>query len=368
MGTTEVPAEDLLAAMKSSSWLEVRAAVQQAGTLLRVTPNNPLSEQLREQLLQLTKHNKWEVKKAVIEAVESLRDDRFKPALSRLLDDDNEYVRAAAKRALSRSAALSRADLLKEEHDDLIAGWLSDLEANYGTRVRDEALRVSRKYAELLVREAQHELTRVITKLDLALKSIALKLERKVVDAKACRAQIARAQEHARFLVAFLKLLRQVTTEIKPEFSEEPLHEIFEEAASLVDHPKRGRIALVMNVRESIRVEADRGHLVQAFTNLLQNAFEAYDAGARGAIEVSAVVRDDQVSIRIEDEGRGMTEEARSEAFRLFTTRKQDGLGFGLPLARQIIVHVHRGEIELISKKGKGTTVTIVLPLVQDVE
>lgn len=62
--------------------------------------------------------------------------------------------------------------------------------------------------------------------------------------------------------------------------------------------------------------------------------------------------------IRIEDTGKGMSEEEIRQSFDLFYTSKSSGSGLGLPTSYKII-KAHKAEIRIESKKGKGTTVII---------
>jgi two-component system sensor histidine kinase AtoS len=71
-----------------------------------------------------------------------------------------------------------------------------------------------------------------------------------------------------------------------------------------------------------------------------------------------------KLEIAFKDTGTGMSEEALSKLKRgvpLFTT-KAKGMGFGLPICRRI-VEAHGGKLSVKSKAGKGTTVTVTIPV-----
>lgn len=70
------------------------------------------------------------------------------------------------------------------------------------------------------------------------------------------------------------------------------------------------------------------------------------------------------VEIRIEDTGEGMSEDQLNNLFRPFWTTKKSGTGLGLVIASRII-HIHKGKIEITSRKNLGTVVTILLPIQQ---
>jgi signal transduction histidine kinase len=68
--------------------------------------------------------------------------------------------------------------------------------------------------------------------------------------------------------------------------------------------------------------------------------------------------------VKISDNGSGIPEEVLSKIFYPFFTTKEKGSGIGLAIAQKII-DSHRGNIDVESEVGKGTTFTIKLPLVQ---
>ncbi len=96
--------------------------------------------------------------------------------------------------------------------------------------------------------------------------------------------------------------------------------------------------------------------------NLLSNAFKYTPRG--GYIHLFLQETDENVQIIIKDNGEGMTEAEQQRAFDLYFSGQKKyslGTGLGLALSREF-VHLHHGEIEVSSKKGEGTTFTIVLP------
>jgi signal transduction histidine kinase len=64
----------------------------------------------------------------------------------------------------------------------------------------------------------------------------------------------------------------------------------------------------------------------------------------------------------IQDSGRGMSPEVLAKIFEPYFTTKVGGTGLGMVFVRQIIDE-HRGTIDLASEMGKGTSVTIRLPI-----
>ena len=83
---------------------------------------------------------------------------------------------------------------------------------------------------------------------------------------------------------------------------------------------------------------------------------------AEGRIRVTSEVEGDSVAIRFEDTGFGMDEEALGRVFEPYFSTKTTGTGLGLPIARRNI-ELSGGSISVESEKGRGTAVTIRLPL-----
>ncbi len=364
--------DEILTALASPNWTAVRDGVERAGDLLRAgAPSEAVVAEIGNRFTELAGHPKWEVRKALADTIQHLRHETFHAALARLLEDDNAYVRDAAQRSLSRRTELTRADILKEQHSDLLLGWLSDLEARHGSRARQEALRVAEKYAELLVREARHEIVKVIAPLDVSLLNLENGLGRARVDRDACMKHVARARERLRLLTGIVDSLRDLTAEVTPEFHGEDLREMVEEAVALVKdrmHRKGNGLEVEVAIDADLRIDAHRHRLLQAFSNIIQNAYEAYDGitVARG-IRIEARPEGEQhVVVAFADGGCGMSEEALRDACQLYSSKKPDGTGFGLPLAKKIIETEHRGSVKLSSSKGDGTTVIVVLPIEQE--
>jgi len=107
-------------------------------------------------------------------------------------------------------------------------------------------------------------------------------------------------------------------------------------------------------------VEMDGDQMRQVAINLLLNAGGAIRNG--GEIVVESAQEDDDVLIRIIDNGCGMDAETLEHIFEPFFTTKDRGTGLGLAISKQIIEQ-HQGSIEMHSHPGEGTRVTVRIPL-----
>jgi two-component system NtrC family sensor kinase len=108
-------------------------------------------------------------------------------------------------------------------------------------------------------------------------------------------------------------------------------------------------------------VQADPGQLLQVFLSLLVNASDALEAG--GTITVRSRVLGKEVVVTLEDDGCGIPEENLKKVFEPFFTTKGPGQGTGLGLSLSYgIIQQLGGTIDLRSRLGEGTEVTITLP------
>jgi len=109
-------------------------------------------------------------------------------------------------------------------------------------------------------------------------------------------------------------------------------------------------------------IEHDSDQIHQVLLNLLINALQAIDH--EGKISVSVQAHGKVAVVEVTDNGRGIPPEQLPHIFRPFFTTKGEGTGLGLSLARRI-VEDHQGRIDVVSTVAKGSTFTVVLPLVR---
>jgi two-component system sensor histidine kinase HydH len=121
------------------------------------------------------------------------------------------------------------------------------------------------------------------------------------------------------------------------------------------------------------RVRLDKELFKQALLNILLNAEQAMAHGgaitiqagvetASDASESPAGIDGERLRLSIIDTGPGIPPEALAKIFQPFFSTKPTGSGLGLPTTRKII-EGHHGSIDLQSELGKGTKVTIKLPV-----
>ena len=124
---------------------------------------------------------------------------------------------------------------------------------------------------------------------------------------------------------------------------------------------KRAGVTLEMKVHDSLpEVGTSLGGLEQVFLNLFTNALDAMPAGGR--LKVQARQAGPRVEVRIADSGAGMSPDELKRIHEPFYTTKQEGFGLGLAICRSILWESD-GEMSVDSQPGRGTTVTVALPV-----
>jgi signal transduction histidine kinase len=118
-------------------------------------------------------------------------------------------------------------------------------------------------------------------------------------------------------------------------------------------------VQMLLEVPERIELPLIRSRIERVFFNLICNALEAMPAG--GKLQVVARKTSNDALIELEDTGPGIPRGIRDRLFEPFVTAgKQDGLGLGLALSRQTVLH-HGGDIW--TEPAAGARFGIRLPL-----
>lgn len=152
------------------------------------------------------------------------------------------------------------------------------------------------------------------------------------------------------------------------DFKSFHLHKVLREAYTLMDHQmKMSNIIFTMDFTARYDLIQGSGNQIkQACIALLMNASEAVFENGEILIRTSNPT-DSKFKFEIRDNGVGISEEDIPNIFEPFfsTKEKTSGIGLGLAIVHGI-VQSHKGRIDVESELGKGTTVSIILPLVKN--
>ncbi len=110
-------------------------------------------------------------------------------------------------------------------------------------------------------------------------------------------------------------------------------------------------------------VKADKDQLLRMFNNLLKNAIEAIPDDKNGIIAINAYCSENEIEIKIQDNGSGIPNDLSKNIFTPNFTTKSSGTGLGLAFVKQA-VEIMGGHIYFTTEINVGTTFFITLPLV----
>ena len=126
---------------------------------------------------------------------------------------------------------------------------------------------------------------------------------------------------------------------------------------------KDNNINLNLNIiDDEIFINGDYNRLSQVLINIIKNSIEAIPDEHKGKINITTQIKDKKYYLTVEDNGVGMNKEVLTNIKKPFYTTKKRGSGLGVSLIYEI-VEAHSGKIQYSSEYGKGTKVTIQLPI-----
>jgi len=163
-----------------------------------------------------------------------------------------------------------------------------------------------------------------------------------------------------------LQLSRIGTRELK--FEEVDLNEIVNDYFVELKALKRGEVHAQLKIQGELpTIVADRGRMVQLFTNIFDNSIK-YMRDDPVVIDVSAEKREGRYVITVKDNGTGINERDLPNIFNIFYRGRgeaegsvAEGAGVGLSIVKKI-VDQHGGTVSVNSEPGRGTDVTVELP------
>lgn len=146
------------------------------------------------------------------------------------------------------------------------------------------------------------------------------------------------------------------------EYKKMDLHDGIENTLTLLEHELKDRIKVVKEYGNIPPVHCYASQINQVLMNLLKNAVEAIDND--GDIRIQTRADDKNVFVRIADSGRGIPPDKLAKIFDIgfSSSGSRVKMGSGLAGAHNIM-HRHNGDLKVESEVGKGTTVTVVLPV-----
>lgn len=163
-------------------------------------------------------------------------------------------------------------------------------------------------------------------------------------------------------MINFVSDFRSLAHIPTPKFQTIQLKNLFEQLGTLLQHQfENHQIQFKTKIEpDELILFGDANLIEQVLINLIQNAIHAVEESVMRVISMEAFIDEaGKIIIEITDSGKGIEEDALSKIFIPFFTTKKTGSGIGLSLSKQIMRR-HKGNIQVRSKLGKGTTFKLI--------
>lgn len=121
------------------------------------------------------------------------------------------------------------------------------------------------------------------------------------------------------------------------------------------------KVEVAFHFNNSLKKHYDRNQVQQCLINLYKNGIEAMKEKGGGTLFIDISEKKQNIVIRIEDTGVGMTKEEISRLGKPYYSTKEEGTGLGMLMVYSTVDKL-KGFIEVESEKGKGTTFLITIP------
>jgi two-component system, NtrC family, nitrogen regulation sensor histidine kinase NtrY len=173
---------------------------------------------------------------------------------------------------------------------------------------------------------------------------------------------ISTIEKRSEGLIRFVSDFRSLTHIPAPKFTSIGIANLFDQLEILLQNQLESHgITLLkeLNPNELI-LFGDQTQIEQVLINLLQNAIQALEDSDEKTITLKAFIDEaGKIILEVCDTGKGIEEEALGKIFIPFFTTKKRGSGIGLSLSKQIMRR-HKGNIQVKSELGKGTTFKLI--------
>lgn len=162
-----------------------------------------------------------------------------------------------------------------------------------------------------------------------------------------------------------VKSLKRFVRLDEAEFQEADINKEIDLTLKLMAHELKNNITVVKDYSDIPPVMCSVNMLNQVFMNLLVNACHSFDEKANNKIiKISTCVQNENLIVKIADNGCGIPQNLQNKIFNVGFTTKQIGIGTGLGLSiSRKIVERHKGTIDFVSKESIGTEFVVSIPM-----
>ena len=351
--------------LPAASWMERKTA---AGKACAALTQNPGNTGLAGAVRAYAADSKWEVRKAVAEALAFLPEDVYNELVAALHSDHNAFVRSAALRSVEKRTPVSN---MVEGVPGRIQQAYEKMVSKHGPEVAQDVVNFTHIVTERHLRTAVHDIKNILTNFSLDVEAL-----RKLAPGQ--KRKLERYERGCAYLKNLSDMMAKYSEPLDITLAPESLAEMIRASiASAVTQireegrPVDGVKLPEVNLPDEVHVSVSRYHLEMVLTNLIKNGIQAHAVSATemkpGFVSVKTEIRDDAVLVTVTDGGRGIAP-ADLAKLREFIPggsskrRDRSGTGYGLPICRRY-VEAHGGTLTIQSKEGEGTSVSFRLPI-----
>lgn len=239
-----------------------------------------------------------------------------------------------------------------------VTGYFTIWRDTSGQKQTDEILRQSEKLAAVgqLAAAVAHEVRNPLT----SLKGFTQLLQHQFPTADQSYFDIMKGELERIELISGELL---VLAKPKPErFEQRCVNQIVNDVALLLEsQANMSAVEIELSLESELPpIFCDENQLKQVFVNIMKNGIESMKDG--GKMKIASQRRAQHLALSFTDEGCGIPKEKLDKIGDPFYTTKEQGTGLGMMITQKIIQH-HKGVMQFESEVGKGTTVTVLLPI-----
>jgi len=233
---------------------------------------------------------------------------------------------------------------------------------------QQDKLLITERYEawESVARKLAHEIKNPLTPIQLSIDSLREKYKDKLnQDSKNFEKYLETINRQIKDIEKLVNEFSNFARMPRPIFKKIDLIQLITKSSDFIKMTSKNSINVIKNTQDKF-IEGDEDQLNRVMINLIKNSEEALedikqkDRNFKGNIDIEIVSNNDYITLRIHDNGPGITD-AKKAMTPYFTTKKT-GTGLGLPIVTKII-NEHNGSFSIKKiKDNKGTIVTISLP------
>ncbi len=204
-----------------------------------------------------------------------------------------------------------------------------------------------------LIRVLTHEIMNTVSPIASLSDAMAKSVDEKGESELDIKAGLETISDSSKNLIEFVQTYRQLSGVAKPVRKALDLQELMDNVIGLNREfiASCGAECVYRPEEPDLMIYADDGQISQILINLIKNALQA---GAKHVVITAKMGKDDDVIVRVANDGEPIPISAQEQIFIPFFTTKKEGSGIGLSLSRQIMRN-HNGSIELVISDSQQT-------------